>query len=65
MPITNETQLKFVFNLQQINIILTALSEAPYKMVSDLINDVRAQVTPQLKQYEDAKVQELRPGVGD
>ena len=61
MPVTNETILTLKLNLQQINIVLTSLGEAPYKIVNDLINDVRQQIVPQIQQDDNIQTF-MRPG---
>ena len=42
--------LKFELTLDETNMILTALSKAPYEQVAGLIDKIRDQAQPQLNQ---------------
>lgn len=46
--------LKFEFEIDQVNLILAALSKAPYEQVYSLVDAIRLQAEPQLKALQEA-----------
>ena len=42
--------MKFEFTLEELNVIMAALGRMPYESVTLLVDKIREQATPQLKQ---------------
>lgn len=49
------TQLKLTVSVQEADLITAALGELPYKMVADLIMNLRVQAVPQLQEMRNAQ----------
>ena len=41
--------MKFEFNMEEINIIMASLARMPYEQVFQLIDNIKAQATPQIQ----------------
>jgi hypothetical protein len=41
--------IKIELAVQDVNVVLVALSKLPYEAVADLINNIRAQAAPQIE----------------
>lgn len=50
--------MKFEFAIEQVNLLLHALSKLPYEMSADLIAEVRRQAEPQVNPPKVAAVQD-------
>jgi len=48
LHLTESSKMKFEFTLEQVNLILHALSKLPYEMSADMIGEVRKQAEPQV-----------------
>jgi hypothetical protein len=48
----NNAKLTFDLSINDVNVVLTALREMPYRAVNDLINNIVAQAESQLKAKE-------------
>jgi hypothetical protein len=45
--------MNFEFNINEVNIIMSALGRMPYESVFDLVEKIRAQAAPQLQQTQE------------
>lgn len=50
----NEVPIQYTLNLDQVNLIITALSRMPYEQVADLVNAIRAVALQALQDAEAA-----------
>lgn len=66
MAVDNTTPIDLKLNLQKVNLILVGLGDMPYKVVFELVAELRSQIMAQIKEDPvKSVVQPIRPGAAE